>query len=95
MHEPDRKSIWAAMLVSPSSNHTSTPWQRGRGGGAEVDLPSGRHVCGHYTGALLFFSLCIDMDLHGAAFKNGNVNVSSKVAFRRKNVGDEKTASAS
>lgn len=31
LHEPDRKSIWAAMLVSASSNHTSTPWQRVKG----------------------------------------------------------------
>lgn len=64
----------------------------GRGCGAEVDLPSGWHVCGHYTGGLLFFSLYIYMDLHGATFKNGNINVSSKVAFKRKNVGDQKTA---
>lgn len=36
LHEPDRKSISSAMLVSQSSNHTSTPWQPRWGWGAEV-----------------------------------------------------------
>ncbi len=55
LHEPERKSISSAMLVSQSSNHTSTPWQPRVGGGGglmglhllSADLPSVVPVSGH------------------------------------------------
>lgn len=75
LHEADRKSIWAAMLVSTTSNHTSTPWQR-------VKRVRGRGWPALWTPCLwllhqfaLGFSLFIYMDLHWTQFKNANVKI--------------------